>query len=369
MKLAMYSALPCYFGAKRRLNAQIFKHVPLPSVAPTFIDCFLGGGSVSLFAKARGHRVLCNDLADRSVIVGNAIIVNGRQKLSEADVMPALMRELTDAESFTQRSYCPDYFLPLHAKTVDQLLAHARASKCPIRRDLIRVLTIQYITRWRPFGDFHQAGMNQRLADFDVNDANMNLVAVTKIKGLFDKTSIDRIRILLKDINGGIFDNGQRNEVHQLDAAEYVRSVAGDVLYMDPPYFGSNAYEKVYGVLDTILAGSESGEREVSKFNTKSAVDALDELFEAGSHIPHWVISFGGGKLSTDEFLAMVRKHRPNATSHPISCKYYFGSAGGRDAAGKEILITASHDDSVTVSLSTPTPKPTRAIALTIPQE
>ncbi len=343
MKLAMYSALPCYFGAKRRLNPQIFRHVPPPTVAPVFVDCFLGGGSVSLFAKARGHRVLCNDLADRSVIVGNAIIANGATKLTEADVMPALMRELTEDESFTLRTYCPDYFLPRHARIVDQLLAHARDSRCPIRRDLIRVLTIQYITRWRPFGDFHQAGLLQRLVDQDVDGVNTNLLAVTKIKGLFDKTSIDRIRILLRDINRGIFSNGYDNQVHQQDAAEFVRSVEGDVLYADPPYFGSNAYEKVYAVLDQILAGCQAGEREVSKFNTSDAVAALDDLFDAGRHIPHWVISFGGGKLSADDCLRLIRRHRP-ATAHPINCRYYFGSAGGRDAAGKEILIRASKE-------------------------
>ncbi len=343
MKLAMYSALPCYFGAKRRLNPQIFRHVPPVSEAPVFVDCFLGGGSVSLFAKARGHKVLCNDLADRSVIVGNAIIANGSVKLTEADVMPALRRELSDGERFTEATYCPDYFLSRHATVVDQLLAHARESRCPIRRDLIRVLTIQFITRWRPFGDFHQAGLVQRLVDQDVDGVNTNLLAVTKIKGLFDKTSVDRIRILLRDINGGIFSNGCDNQVHQLDAAEFVRSVEGDALYMDPPYFGSNAYEKVYAVLDNILAGSMAGEREISTFNRPDAADALDQLFEAASHIPHWVLSFGGGKLSAEDCLRLIRRHRP-ATAHPINCRYYFGSAGGREAAGKEILITATKE-------------------------
>ena len=62
-------ALPPYLGGKRRLLGHIFKHVPKPADAPVFVDAFLGGGSVSLYAKARGYRVVCNDIALRSQIV------------------------------------------------------------------------------------------------------------------------------------------------------------------------------------------------------------------------------------------------------------------------------------------------------------
>ena len=52
-------ALPPYLGGKRKLMGRIFKHLPGPTEAPVFIDAFLGGGSVSLMAKARGYRVIC----------------------------------------------------------------------------------------------------------------------------------------------------------------------------------------------------------------------------------------------------------------------------------------------------------------------
>ena len=79
-------ALPPYFGGKRKLLGHIFKNLPGPSEAPVFIDAFLGGGSVSLFAKARGYRVVCNDIAQRSHIVGQALVENDRVKLGREDV-------------------------------------------------------------------------------------------------------------------------------------------------------------------------------------------------------------------------------------------------------------------------------------------
>ncbi len=69
-------ALPPYFGGKRRLLGRIFKQMPKPEEAPVLVDAFLGGGSVSLFGKARGYRVIANDIAYRSSIVGKALIEN-----------------------------------------------------------------------------------------------------------------------------------------------------------------------------------------------------------------------------------------------------------------------------------------------------
>lgn len=64
-RLPIFDALPPYLGGKRRLLGNIFRDLPPPSEAPVFADAFLGGGSVSLYAKLRGYRVLCNDLGWR----------------------------------------------------------------------------------------------------------------------------------------------------------------------------------------------------------------------------------------------------------------------------------------------------------------
>ena len=74
-------ALPPYLGGKRKLLGHIFKHLPGPIDAPVFIDAFLGGGSVSLGAKAQGFRVIATDIAERSIVVGQALIETNRVRL------------------------------------------------------------------------------------------------------------------------------------------------------------------------------------------------------------------------------------------------------------------------------------------------
>lgn len=69
-KLALWAALPPYLGGKRRLCPLIFREVDrlVPRchwAGLTFLDGFLGGGSVSLYAKAQGFRVVATDIAER----------------------------------------------------------------------------------------------------------------------------------------------------------------------------------------------------------------------------------------------------------------------------------------------------------------
>ena len=80
-------AVPPYFGGRRRVVSKLF--AALSTVLPetkwpqaTFVDAFLGGGTLSLYAKIRGFRVLCNDIALRSIIVGKALIENGTRRIT-----------------------------------------------------------------------------------------------------------------------------------------------------------------------------------------------------------------------------------------------------------------------------------------------
>src|SRR2546426_7100427 len=91
-KLTMWSSLPPYLGGKRRLCPLIFREVDrlVPRRAwrdLTFLDGFLGGGSVSLYAKAQGFRVVATDIAERSITIGRSLIENSRVRLTREDVV------------------------------------------------------------------------------------------------------------------------------------------------------------------------------------------------------------------------------------------------------------------------------------------
>ena len=91
-KLAIWASLPPYLGGKRRLCPTIFREID--DLVPrrlwgrvAFLDAFLGGGSVSLYAKAQGFRVVATDIADRAIVVGEALIANSRVRLTKEDVL------------------------------------------------------------------------------------------------------------------------------------------------------------------------------------------------------------------------------------------------------------------------------------------
>jgi adenine-specific DNA methylase len=111
-------ALPPYFGGKRRLLGRIFKNVPKPDEAPVFVDAFLGGGSVSLFAKGRGYQVICNDIALRSYIVGKALIENNHVTLTPEDVMRLLI-EMEAESHFIEENFARSVFTTKYARFLD----------------------------------------------------------------------------------------------------------------------------------------------------------------------------------------------------------------------------------------------------------
>ena len=76
-----FEALPTLLRREARLCPRIFREIARVHPRETWsslrlVDPFLGGGSVSLYAKAQGFGVSCGDLAERSVIIGKALIEN-----------------------------------------------------------------------------------------------------------------------------------------------------------------------------------------------------------------------------------------------------------------------------------------------------
>ena len=145
-----FQSLPSYFGGKRKLVKYIFK--PIKKKDGVFIDAFLGGGSVSLYAKAKGYKVISNDIAYRSMIIGKAIIANNSVKLVSEDLARLFVE--TKHDGFIKKNYCPKVFTTKIADFLDNAVVAAREVENETKRYLLLHLIIKFILSCRQFGKF-----------------------------------------------------------------------------------------------------------------------------------------------------------------------------------------------------------------------
>jgi len=338
MAMSMFKALPPYAGGKRRLLGRIFKHLPRPAEAPTFVDAFLGGGSVSLMAKAKGFKVLANDLAERAHIVGKALIENDRVTLSEADTL-RLFAPCPDAGTFVRDRFAPGVLTTKHAVFLDNALAVAREAAEP-KRWLLLLLLMKYVLRTRPMGNFGAKTIVRQLEAGAWDEMNQHYVRDALARTIHGHP-LSLAKKIQRQINAGVFSNGQKNEAHRTDAFEFVRKAEGDVLYLDPPYAGTSAYETALRPLDEILAGHPI-EPEPSRFSKKGGLQALAELLDVAKHYPLWCISYGNAEATLDDVVRLVEKFRPVQHAEAFRYVHCTGLAGKEHRErNRELLIVA----------------------------
>ncbi len=322
-----FQALPSYFGGKRKLVKHIFKNIKKPD--GVFIDAFLGGGSVSLYAKAKGYKVIANDIAERSCIIGKAIIANNTVKLADEDL--ARLFAETKHDNLIKENYCPKVFTSKTAEFLDNAFAAVRKIENDTKRYLLLHLLIKFILSCRQFGKFTHTrdtlDLEARKWEWPLRSkshAPKNLRMI--------QNPLPTLKHLKDEVNRGIFDNHQENEIHQKDVFDFLKDVKGDVVYFDPPYPGSSAYEVEYNTLDSMLAGKKL-KQTPSAFSREDCDELLERLFASAKHIPQWVISLGQNKedvgVKPEELLAMITKHR-KAEVHMLDHKWSVSNAGGR---------------------------------------
>lgn len=333
--MKMFHALPAYFGGKRRLLGPIFRPLPGPAEAPVFVDPFLGGGAVSMYAKARGYRTICNDVALRSHIIGQALIVNDHATLSRDDLvrLSVPIKEQGYAETNLAGHTLPR----AHAVFVDVLLARARLCDS-VTRWLAMLLVVKHVLRVRPMGNFGARRIMEQAAAGAWEEMNPSFVRDLVSRGV-PRHPIRLAETIREQINAGVFANGQVNEAHMGDALDFLRGVRGDICYMDPPYSGTTSYERALAPLDDLLRGGPADEPP-SPFSTEPPERILPRLFEAADHIPLWVLSYGNTRIDLPTLMDLVRRFRPDVEGREIRYAHCTGLASAESRQrNRELLI------------------------------
>lgn len=335
-----FEALPPYFGGKRRLCPRIFREIARVHPRETWaslrlVDPFLGGGSVSLYAKAQGFGVLCGDLAERSVIIGKALIENDSVRLGEDDIL-RLFVPAEGNQHVIEQNYVPDCFALTSAQFLDNAFAVVEQVEDETKKSLLRLLLVKYIYWLRPHSKFSSPGaFNRPFAEErwdDIKATYKHAIAANASHPL------PAVRALAKHINRAVARGAQPSLAMKGDALETIRAGDGaEVLYLDPPYSGTLSYEEEYRVLDEIL-----GERhEPSVFSERNGLNPFASLLEqCGAH-PLWVISYGNAVADLDAVRSTIERFRP---TRAVEIAYSHMNAVATQAkreANREFIILA----------------------------
>lgn len=307
-----FLALPNYLGGKRRLAPTIFREIA--KVYPerqwlelTLLDPFAGACSISLYAKAQGLRVIAGDIAQRSLIVQQAVIANDAERLTNHD-LGLLFEERNGYDQFVARHFVPAHFPSEFADFLDLALANLReAELAETKQALLKLVLFKMMKAPRiQFSDttISRAVENdtiERLAGHKAKMAERWYLTPPAV-------NVER---LARTINNAIFSNGHQNLAHLCDAQDLVEEHAGqtDILYLDPPYPGVTGYE-TYHVLDCVLEGKLLQTRR-SPWSSSQFTLQLLNLLDAATEIPLWILSYGSVGVTLQQILDLVEAYRP----------------------------------------------------------
>jgi len=266
----------------------------------TFLDGFLGGGSVSLYAKAQGLRIVAADIAERSIVVGRALIENSRVLLTREDIL-RVAAENGDPPGRIEQHYVPAVFTLAQARLLDRSLAMAGEARDSAKGALLRLLAIRVPLLAHSMSSV-RPGTIHRLTTGEFENITQSCVH-DYIDGL-RLGRPDRLWRLAQQINGGIFQG--EATVLKADIIETLPKIEADIAYFDPPYPGVASYEKEYKIIDQILEGSSLP---VSPFSAKGGASMLDLLFDQAKHIPVWILSLGNAEVTLEELEQRMRRH------------------------------------------------------------
>lgn len=325
-----------YPGSKHALLPAIFGLVS--EAAPgqhwrdlTFADAFVGAGAVSIAAKRLGFgQVLSNDISPRSATVARAVIENSIDRLSTFTAM-RLFEPAVGEGTPEVASHLP---LPVSSFFTNASRLLANNTFRGVEHDLVCTLLIRQLIRCFPMG-LPSASDGTLIAseDYDRVTASRLRHYILQAPVL---TTPSGIREAVSAVNAAIVPGAA--VVTELDVFEWLPTINADIVYLDPPYAGTMAYERTFALVDEFIGASP---QPTSSFSRTSP--PLDELFDACRHVPIVVLSMGNAVLNEEALRATVARHRRVRRFLSLPYRHLSAVATKRkNEANREFLVLAT---------------------------
>jgi adenine-specific DNA-methyltransferase len=294
-----------YIGSKHKLSS--FIKSTITDVVGTdlsqkiFCDIFAGTGIIGRIFKTYVKQVIANDIEYYSFVLSKNYIENHEDIVDKHYYISKLNNIKPISSNFIYNNYC------LGGSGERQYFSDDNGMKI----DAIR----QTIEDWKnqqqinePLYYFLLASLLES-ADKVANTASVYGAYLKKIKRSAQKELI---------LEPALFEyNKNTHKVFQKDANELIKSISGDILYMDPPY-NERQYGANYHLLNTIaeykpfVPKGKTGLRvySKSKYCSKNTVKSEFESFIRNADFLYLFLSYNNeGLMSLDEIKRIMLKY------------------------------------------------------------
>lgn len=328
-----------YIGNKRKLLPYIhavIKEIKKVTPLHTGVDLFSGSGSVARLLRIHCKHVIANDLENYSKTLNQCFLAKPSRAL-EAEIIATINRinsaaQKSETNGFISRNYAPKGEKVKPAERA--FYTRSNANKI----DFIRAEIENLDPELRPF----------ILAPLLI-EASIHTNTSGVFKGFHKKDGVGHFGGQGEDALGRILQNiyletpnwwgkAGTHEVLQGDATEIVKTLKGDIIYLDPPY-NQHPYGSNYFMLNVINDNDEpeiqdgiSGIKKNwnrSAYNKKrEATEALDKLIESIKTRFKWcILSYNDeGSIQPNKIRDILDKHGATTTRWDIDYAAYKGS-------------------------------------------
>jgi DNA adenine methylase len=311
-----------FMGSKQNLIQQIWR-VASQFHFESVLDLFSGTGVVSYMFKVHGKQVYSVDYMAFCETFAEALIENGRVKLSEAEV-ETLCDASTPVDDFVAKTFRDLYYDDEDNRFIDVVRANIPMLDDRFKRAVAMSALVRACMKKRARGIFAYTGQRY-------DDGRRDLAITLK------EQFVEAVKL----VNDAVFDNGRNNKARRGDAMDCRQRA--DLVYIDPPYYSplsDNEYVRRYHFVEGLALNWQGVELQehtkTKKFKSyptpftsrRGTQAAFDTLFRHYRHSILLVSYSSNAEPTREEVLSLMLKHKPHVDVVSIDHRYSFANQG-----------------------------------------
>jgi adenine-specific DNA-methyltransferase len=341
-----------YYGSKRKLVEKIWNEIENLGIEfNSVLDIFGGSAIFSYYAKAKGKRVIYNDIFKFNSFIGKKLIEQTSNELSYERAI-SLLNPIPGRiyKSTIQENFEGIYFTRSENAQIDNFIQNANNLENENQRLSAYYILFQACIIKRPYNLFHRNNLSMRTNYKGGGFGN---------KKTWERTFEELFARFIVELDEFTFDNGQNNLSVNSNALNC--NETADLVYIDPPYFNANrnhtTYHSKYHFLEGLANYNEIEENiDFTKPIRSININKSDEFEKSATFLLELekliiihqnaiiVVSYrNNGRHTISQISELMIKCKPNYQVHTLDLGLYVYALNKSNRFNNEFLVIGTN--------------------------